>query len=147
NVGDATTPGTVTELSGVGDGTFRVPTNFDVGLTPSGLVEQFIPGEPTPVIVVSNELSPTGATAPIDLRINLRQLSARRSNGIAISGPDSGGNLINSNFIGIDINGNQSVNGSQARANAANGILIAFDDPAAAPGKRIGNQIGNTFAG
>src|SRR5208337_2137483 len=80
------TPGTVTELSGLGNGTFRVPTNFDVGLTPTGMVSQFFPGETSPVLVVSNALTPIGTTAPINLRINLRQLSARRSNGIAITG-------------------------------------------------------------
>src|SRR5208337_2899496 len=107
---------------------------------------QFFPGETSPVLVVSNALTPIGTTAPINPRLNLRQLSARRSNGIAITGNESGGNVIDGNSIGLDINGNQSVNANQARANAANGIYIEYD--ATLPGNRTaGNTIGSTVAG
>jgi parallel beta-helix repeat protein len=145
NAGNSSTPGTVTELSGLGDGTFRVPTNFDVGLTPTAMVEQTLAGDTTPVLVVSNLLNSTGSSAPIDLRINLRQLSARRSNGIAITGNESGGNLIYGNSIGIDINGNVSVDAAQSRANAANGVFIEFDGSTVSG--RVGNTIGSTVAG
>jgi hypothetical protein len=142
NAGSASVPGTVTQLSGVGDGTFRTPTNFDVGPNPSGLVSKSFPGESTPGLAVSNQISPTGILSPIDVRINLRQLSARRSNGIAITGNDAGQNQIQGNSIGIDVNGNR------ARANAVSGVYIQYSDELSShPGKRVGNTIGGTAAG
>ena len=146
NAGNSTTPGTITELSGLGDGSFRTPTNFDAGLSPTGMAEQFAPGATAPVIVVSNELVPTGAgsASPLQLRINLRQFSAQHSNGTAVTGNTSGANTIGGNNIGIDISGTTSVNANQARPNAANGILIAYDNSApSSPQTPDGNLITN----
>jgi hypothetical protein len=148
SAGNSTTPGTITELSGLGDGTFRTPTNFDAGLSPTGMAEQFVPGATAPVIVVSNELVPTGAgnPSPLQLRINLRQFSAQHSNGVAITGSTSGANTIGGNNIGIDVSGSTSVNANQARPNAANGILIAYDNSApSSPPTPAGNLVANNI--
>ena len=118
--GSASTVGQVTLLSNTGNGTFRTPTNFDVGLDPTGMVVQTIPGLTGPTIAVSNALSVNGPASPSELQINLRQLSALRSNGVAITG-SSGGNLVEGNSIGVDIEGNQG------RGNASDGVLIDYD--------------------
>ena len=140
NEGSSTIPGTVTELSGLGDGTFATPTNFDVGPTPTGLVQKFFPGDQlTPGLTISNNVTPTGLNTPIDVRINLRQLSPRRSNGLAITGTDSDQNLIQGNSIGVDVNGNQ------ARGNAASGVFIEYDGGSGPT--RQGNTIGGSASG
>ena len=42
--GSATVPGEITLLSGNGDGTFRIPTNYDVGPNPTGMTMQTLGG-------------------------------------------------------------------------------------------------------
>jgi streptogramin lyase len=134
--GNSSTPGQVTLLSGNGDGTFRIPTNFDVGLNPTGMVPQLIPGFSSPTLAVGNALTTSQISTPTQLQVNLRQLSARRSNGVAITA-ESDGNAIEGNLIGVDVSGNE------ARPNATDGVFI----DASGVTRTTGNTIGGSVAG